>query len=122
MHFAQYLALAGYRVLLIDLDSQGSATAQFGIDPSSEVGRANSFAAWTAARNDGTPVSANALCQRTYWPNIDLVPAGAVLAEAEENLARRATAGQAETVLYFEELASFTSSLGDAYDIAVIDT
>jgi cellulose biosynthesis protein BcsQ len=45
VHFAQYMAREGYRVLLVDLDSQGSATAQFGIDPSSEVGLDNSFAA-----------------------------------------------------------------------------
>jgi chromosome partitioning protein len=122
VHFAQFLALAGYRVLLVDLDSQGSATAQFGIDPSSEVGRANSFAAWTAARDAGEPVAVDALCQRTYWPSIDLVPAGAILAEAEETLNRRAVAGAPEPVLYFEELAAFLRAVGDRYDVAVIDT
>ena len=50
VHFAQYMARAGYRVLLIDLDSQASATALFGLEPSSVVGLHNSFAAWTAAR------------------------------------------------------------------------
>lgn len=122
VHFAQYLALAGYRVLLIDLDSQGSATAQFGYDPSSEVGRGNSFAAWTSAREARVALDAPSLCRRTYWPAIDLVPAGAVLAEAEESLTRRAAAGRPEEVLYFEELASFLTAVADAYDIAVIDT
>lgn len=122
VHFAQYLARAGYRVLLIDLDSQASATAQFGLDPSSEVGVENSFAGWTNARDKGQVISARSLCQRTYWSSIDLVPAGAVLAQAEESLVRRSTNGQAEAVLYFEELNSFIDGLGDTYDVAVIDT
>lgn len=122
VHFAQYLARAGYRVLLIDLDSQASATAQFGLDPSSEVGVANSFAGWTAAREEGRTILAASLCQRTYWSSIDLVPAGAVLAQAEEALARRSSNGQIESVLYFDELNSFLSALGDAYDVAIVDT
>ncbi len=122
VHFAQYLARAGYRVVLIDLDSQASATAQFGIDPSSEVGVENSFAGWTAARDEGRLVLATSICQRTYWSSIDLVPAGAVLAQAEESLARRASSGEVESVLYFDELNSFLEGLGDSYDVAVIDT
>ena len=122
VHFAQYLARAGYRVLLIDLDSQASATAQFGLDPSSEVGGENSFAGWTTARDERRAISAASICQRTYWSSIDLVPAGAVLAQAEESLARRSSSGQIESVLYFDELNSFLAELGDTYDVAVVDT
>jgi len=122
VHFAQYLARAGYRVLLIDLDSQASATAQFGLDPSSEVGVENSFAGWTTARDGGQVVEAASICQRTYWSSIDLVPAGAVLAQAEESLARRSTNGQVELILYFDELKNFLEELGDSYDVAVVDT
>ena len=122
VHFAQYMALAGRRVLLVDLDSQGSATAQFGIDPSSEVGRGSSFAAWVLARETGEAVGAEPLCQATYWPTIDLVPAGAILAEAEESLSRRAGSGRAEGTLYFEELAAFLAGVTGRYDLAVVDT
>ena len=122
VHFAQYMAREGYRVLLIDLDSQGSATAQFGIDPSSEVGIDNSFAAWTAAREARHEIEAASLCQATYWPSVDLVPAGAVLMRAEESLSTRSANGQVEDVLYFDELANFLTAVGDKYDIAVVDT
>jgi chromosome partitioning protein len=122
VHFAQYLARAGYRVLLIDLDSQASATAQFGLDPSSEVGVGNSFAGWTTARDEGRTIPAASICQRTYWSSLDLVSAGAVLAQAEESLARRSSNREVESVLYFDELNSFLSALGDAYDVAVVDT
>jgi chromosome partitioning protein len=122
VHFAQFMAREGYRVLLVDLDSQGSATAQFGIDPSTEVGLNNSFAAWTAAREAGEELDAATLCQTTYWPSIELVPAGAILAQAEESLSRRSANGRLEPVLYFDELASFLAAVSDRYDVAVIDT
>lgn len=121
VHCAQYLALQGFRVLLIDLDSQGSSTAQFGLDPSEEVGVNNSFAAWTAAREDGRVLDPRSLCQRTYWPGIDLVPAGAALAAAEDSLSRRA-ASPAGPVLPFDELATFLHAVADDYDIVVVDT
>jgi len=121
VHCAQYLALQGYRVLLVDLDSQGSATAQFGLDPSGEVGADNSFAAWTTAREDGRTLDPRSLCQRTYWPGIHLVPAGASLAAAEDSLSRRA-AGPAGPVLPFDELAAFLHAVADDYDIVVVDT
>jgi chromosome partitioning protein len=122
VHFAQYMARAGYRVLLIDLDSQASATAQFGMDPSTEVGAGNSFAAWTTARDGGRSLTAASLCQRTYWPSIDLVPAGAILAQSEDSLARRSANGKVEEVLYFDELARFLSELDNSYDVAIVDT
>jgi chromosome partitioning protein len=122
VHFAQYMAREGYRVLLVDLDSQGSATAQFGIDPSTEVGLDNSFAAWTAARDAGREIKASSLCQATYWPSIDLVPAGGVLAQAEESLSKRSANLRVENVLYFDELVSFLAAVGGEYDIAVVDT
>jgi chromosome partitioning protein len=50
------------------------------------------------------------------------VPAGAILAQAEESLSRRSTNGQVESVLYFDELSSFLAAVSDTYDIAVVDT
>lgn len=124
VHFAQYMSLAGYRVLLVDLDSQGSATAQFGFDPSREAGPDACFAAWTTARDEGRvqDFDAAALCRRTYWPGIDLLPAGAALAAAEDSLARRAASGEAEEPLYFEEFSVFLKALPDRYDLVVVDT
>ena len=121
VHCAQYLALQGYRVLLVDLDSQGSATSQFGLDPSSEVGVANSFAAWTTAREEGRTLDPHRLCQATYWPGIHLVPAGAALAGAEDSLARRASA-PAGPRLPLDDMSEFLHAVADSYDVAVLDT
>jgi chromosome partitioning protein len=124
VHFAQFMALAGYRVLFVDLDSQGSATAQFGFDTAYEAGVGDSFAAWTTARDEGRieTLDVSALCRKTYWPTIDLVPAGPALAVAEESLARRAVSGVAEDVLYFDEFTAFVAALPNRYDVVVVDT
>jgi chromosome partitioning protein len=122
VHFAQFMALAGYRVLLVDLDSQGSATAQFGFDPAHEAGPDECFAAWTAAAEAGSAIDASALCRRTYWPTIDLVPAGPALSAAEDSLARRASSGEITEPLYFDEFSAFTSALPPIYDVVVVDT
>lgn len=121
VHFAQHMARRGYRVLLVDLDSQGSATAHFGVDPSSEVGDDASFAAWTAARDGGVQIDAASLCQRTYWPTIDLVPAGAVLSAAEESLTDRARRNEIVDVYYFDELRTFLTQVEASYDLVVVD-
>src|SRR6185312_7978458 len=90
VHFAQHMALNGYRVLLADLDSQGSATALFGVDPGQEVMRSNSFTGWL----EGDTNASSNLPLKTYWPTIDLLPGGPVLQQAEFALAQRAAAGQ----------------------------
>ena len=102
--------------------SQGSATAQFGLDPSAEVGVENSFAAWTAAQEEGRSLDARRLCQQTYWPAIDLLPAGAALAAAEESLSRRAASGRAQQRLPCDEFAAFLTAVEEDYDVAVVDT
>ncbi|MFC3127554.1 AAA family ATPase [Pseudoroseomonas globiformis] len=121
VHFAQYLALSGYRVLFIDLDSQGSATAQFGLDPVEEVGRKECFTAWLDSP-EAERVDAAALCRPTYWPSIDLVPASTALAEAEDRLSERAAAGGGQEPFYFDELAAFLAAVPRNYDVVVVDT
>jgi chromosome partitioning protein len=122
VHFAQYLALAGYHVLFVDLDSQGSATAQFGLDPVHEVQGKDCFTAWLQRPTPKAPELLQRLCRRTYWPSIDLLPAGPALGEAEDILSSRAASGKAEETLYFDELAALREQLQERYDVMVVDT
>ncbi len=117
VHFAQHMALSGYRVLVVDLDSQGSATALFGIDPGKEVTQANSFTGWL----EGDAASSS-LSLKTYWPSIDLLPGGPVLQQAEFKLAERATTQDGLATPHWAELAHYLDSVQEQYDVVVLDT
>ena len=118
VHFAQHLALSGYRVLVIDLDSQGSTTALFGIDPGQEVTQKNSFTGWLER---GGSLSSN-LSLKTYWPLIDLLAGGPILQQAEFMLAQRAAVHDGITTPHWAELARYLAAVQDRYDVAVLDT
>jgi chromosome partitioning protein len=116
-HFAQHLALSGYRVLLADLDHQGSATTIFGLDPSTQVDESNSFSGWVLGQAAGRAEAA-ALVRPTYWPAIDLLAGGPVLQDAEYALH-----GNTETKLpEVHALRSLLEAVGDGYDVVVLDT
>jgi chromosome partitioning protein len=96
-HLAMSAALDGYRVLVIDLDSQGSMTSIFGGKVADEWGRSFRCSPATtpatcrprtgprrpgrgaaAARRDavgGAEDHARDVIQKTHWPNIDLIGA-----------------------------------------------
>jgi len=76
---AQGLALRGHKVLVIDLDPQGSLTTLFGILPDTEVGEEDTILPICS----GDEHSILSLVKKTYWPGIDLVPAAPSLYNAE---------------------------------------
>jgi chromosome partitioning protein len=105
VNLATYLALAGDRVLVIDLDPQGNATSGFGIDKT-RVER---------SVYDGIVDSADLveLIVPTMVPGLDLIPSSLALAGAEVELA----------VLAHRErrLAQAIGSTAAAYDYVLID-
>lgn len=119
-HFAQYLALHGYRVLLIDLDPQASATAMFGIAPDTEIDAEATFAAWLR-RDDEDDVTniAKSIVRETYWPGLNLVPAGIALQHAEYELVGKLI-GQRDFPFY-RELSDFVDQVESDYDVVVCD-
>ncbi|WP_418595852.1 AAA family ATPase [Ponticoccus sp. (in: a-proteobacteria)] len=97
-HLAMSAALDGYRVLVIDLDSQGSMTSIFGGKVQDEwqtvfpllarhyadhmqgenrarVSRGDPPLPLDEALNDARGITAGDLIQNTHWPNIDLIGA-----------------------------------------------
>ena len=97
-HLAMAAALDGYRVLVVDLDSQGSMTSILGGQVADEWGTvfpliAKDYARAVEAENrlregrgeaplpldetltEALEVSPRNLVQRTHWPNIDLIGA-----------------------------------------------
>src|SRR5262249_37572885 len=71
VHLGQWLALRGYRALLVDLDNQASLTSLFGLQPAVDIARdATLYPVFTGAHSD-----LRACIRQTYWPRLDLVPA-----------------------------------------------
>ena len=86
IHLAQYLALRGYRALVVDLDSQASLTSLFGLQPDTDVQPEETL--YPVFR--GEAESLTGCIRRTYWPRLDLVPANLSLSQAEFELPVRA--------------------------------
>jgi len=118
VHFAQHLALHGYRVLLVDLDPQASATALFGIAPATEVGDMETFAAWVR-RGDDEVGLADRLPRPTYWLGLDLLPANIGLQHAEYELVGRLLARRDWP--FYGQLAALLERLEPRYDVVVCD-
>ena len=81
VHFAQYMALKGYRVLMIDCDPQGSASTMFGEHRDLQVALAEDdeeqpdvpgLEFYLAGEVD----EFQSCIVKTYFPGIDIVPAG----------------------------------------------
>jgi chromosome partitioning protein len=79
VNLGTYLALAGDRVLVVDLDPQGNATSGFGIDRGTLEGSVYDALAGTVDLDD--------LAIDTPVPGLRLVPAAIALAGAEVELA-----------------------------------
>ena len=78
VNLASYLALAGDRVLVIDLDPQGNATSGLGID------RSGGVSVYDAVVDD---LALATLITPTSTPRLDLIPSSIALAGAEVELA-----------------------------------
>jgi chromosome partitioning protein len=105
VNLATYLALAGERVLIVDLDPQGNATSGFGIDRS---GLETTL--YDAILGD---VELATTVLTTAVPGCSLVPASVSLAGAEVELAN---ATQRE-----RRLARVIAPIKDDYDYILID-
>lgn len=117
-HLAQKAALDGYRVLAIDLDPQASFSALHGFQP--ELDLADGGTLHDAIRYDD-PLPLSAVIQRSYFPNLDIVPGNLDLMEFEHEtpkaLADRSGAGR----LFFTRVGDCLAEVEANYDLVVID-
>lgn len=144
-HLAMSAALDGYRVLVIDLDSQGSMTSIFGgtvadewqtVFPLLARDYAESLQAENRARMgrgepplplddilaDALKISSNDLIQKTHWPNIDLIGAQLNLYWAEFQIPVWRMGLKSWRL--WDALTKRLESDGilDAYDVIILDT
>ena len=123
IHLGQYLALRGYRVLMVDLDAQASLTQLFGILPHLEVESKDTVLPYLegpkTAGEEWTGTLKSAV-RKTHWHNLDLIPANLGLYGAEFALAGRAI--DQPGFPFYRVLRDGIATVSSDYDIVVIDT
>jgi len=144
-HLAMSAALDGYRVLVVDLDSQGSMTSIFGGKVADEwdtvfplfarhyatylrgenqrrLDRGDSPLPLDDTLNDALEIKAQSLIQHTHWPNIDLLGAQLNLYWAEFQVPVWRMQGRSWKL--WDALSDTLAADGvlDQYDVIFIDT
>jgi chromosome partitioning protein len=114
-HLAQYLAIQGYRVCLIDCDSQGSSTALFGYVPDLDI---DEEATLYPFFRHAEMASLSYAVRETHWDGLYLIPANLKLYSAEYELAARIA--RADPGL-LNRLADGVQSIADHFDVVILD-
>ena len=115
-HLAQNFALKGYRVCVIDCDSQASTTSVFGLNPDVDVDE-DEDTLYPFFRHGG-PSDLSYALRATYWPGIALIPANLGLYDAEYEFAAR-MARESDFVL--DRLRQGIATIKDRFDIVLLD-
>jgi len=118
-HLAQYLALRGYRVLAIDLDPQASLSALHGVQPEFDVGDNQTL--YGAIRYDSGRRDLKDIIRKTYFANLDLVPANLELMEFEHETPKALLGAGHGQNMFFTRMDAALSSVADQYDVVVVD-
>ena len=115
-HMAQFFALRGYRVCVIDCDSQASTTAVFGLNPDVDV-QEDDDTLYPFFRHGGPPTLHYAL-RAPYWPGVALIPANLGLYDAEYEFAARMARDRS---FVLDRLREGVESIADQFDIVLLD-
>lgn len=120
VNLAHYLALKGYRVLVVDTDSQATTTSMFGYMPDAEITAEHTLLPYL----DSTESSLVYAVRKTYWPNIDLIPSCLALYEAEMAIAAHLATevDREQRVAFFSELKFGIQTVSEHYDVILLDS
>ena len=118
MHLAQALTLMGRRVLVVDLDPQGSATTLAGWLPGADVEEKDTALSIFTGGKDA-PKDLSHAVRPSYWDGLDIVPATPDLFAAEAALPQLAARADSE---WWALLHTALQPLAPAYDYILIDT
>ena len=114
------LALRGYKVCLIDADPQASLTTFFGYQPEIDFRQGGTL--YDAIRynvGDSARVPITEVRRSTYFPGLDLIPGGIMLAEFETETPTALSRG--EQPVFFNRIRDPLRQVEDEYDIVLID-
>lgn len=119
-HLAHYLGLRGYRVLVVDCDSQATTTTLFGFNPHFAVLQNQTLYPFLA--REATEDSLDYAIRPTCWPNVDLIPSTLSLFDAEYELAAGSASGGGSVLANrMRKLKRGLREAGRNYDVVILD-
>jgi len=113
---AQGLTLRGRKALLIDCDPQGTATQLCGWAPDAEITENQTLLPLIYGDKENLSYAP----QKTYWHNLDLIPASTALFDAEFEIPSKVI--QNSGFHFWDILRKGIIPLTDSYDVIIIDT
>ncbi len=128
--FAHYLAILGYRVLIVDTDPQGTLSFYFGKRPEIDVEYHHTFAPYLLEDDaalveqdfpEGSSKNLKYAIQNTYWDNIDIIPScleNLTIDLLMPELAKKAGLSSKEAI---EKLRKGLVDVGSEYDFILAD-
>lgn len=118
-HLAHYFAVQGYRVLVVDCDSQATTTTLFGFNPHFNIQREETLYPYLSI--DPTQVDLLYAVKHTAWPNVDLIPSNLELFDVEYELAAAGSDGGSVLAARFRKLKQGLMDLARHYDVVLLD-
>jgi chromosome partitioning protein len=118
-NLAQGLTLRGRRVLICDLDPQGSSTTLTGLLPAAEVMEEETAAPLFIPPLSEAPRDLRYAVQKTYWDGLDLIPAAPALFSAEIFLPIHS---RDPDIAWWDMLNKAIAPLREEYDVIIFDT
>lgn len=118
-HFADFLALRGYRVLVIDCDPQASTTTMFDIQPETLIDDKQSLGNFLSPRS--TFDDFRLAIRDTAWPTIKIVPSSLGLQDAEWDLTATLREGGQAVREGLQRLRIGISSVVKDFDVILLD-
>ncbi|WP_327194282.1 AAA family ATPase [Novosphingobium album (ex Hu et al. 2023)] len=118
-HFADYLALHGYRVLVVDCDPQASTTTMFDIQPESLLDDECTLGEFLSPRStfDEFPKAIH----DTAWPTTKIVPSSLGLQDAEWDLTSTLTEGSQAVRESLQRLRIGLQTVIKDFDVILLD-
>ena len=119
-HLAHYLAVAGYRVLVVDCDSQATTTTIFGFNPHLSIQREETLYPYLSI--EPTEDDLRYAVKKTAWPNVDLIPSNLQMFDVEYEMAAAGSGGRGGgLVTRFRKLREGLFALAQDYDVVLLD-
>jgi chromosome partitioning protein len=118
-HLAHYLAVQGFRILVVDCDSQATTTTLFGFNPHFNITREQTLYPYLSI--EPTEMDLFYAVQKTPWPNVDIIPSNLELFDVEYELAAAGADGGSVLASRFRKLKQGLQDLAQNYDIVLLD-